>query len=69
MLLLMTANVCIGSVNIPFAEVLRILGGERGADVSADIVPVSYTHLVWAAALILAAAAAVCLVKKRKKES
>lgn len=38
MLLLMTANVCIGSVNIPFAEVLRILGGERGADVSADIV-------------------------------
>ena len=38
MLLLMAANVCIGSVNIPFAEVLRILGGERGADVSADIV-------------------------------
>lgn len=38
MLLLMAANVCIGSVNIPFTEVLRILGGERGADVSADIV-------------------------------
>lgn len=38
MLFLMAANVCIGSVNIPFAEVLRILGGERGADVSADIV-------------------------------
>lgn len=38
MLLLMAANVCIGSVNIPFEEVLRILGGERGADVSADIV-------------------------------
>ena len=38
MLLLMAANVCISSVNIPFAEVLRILGGERGADVSADIV-------------------------------
>ena len=38
MLLLMAANVCIGSVNIPFAEVLRILGGERGVDVSADIV-------------------------------
>ena len=38
MLLLMAANVCIGSVNIPFAEVLRILGEERGADVSADIV-------------------------------
>ncbi len=38
MLLLMAANVCIGSVNIPFAEVMRILGGERGADVSADIV-------------------------------
>ena len=38
MLLLMAANVCIGSVNIPFAKVLRILGGERGADVSADIV-------------------------------
>lgn len=38
MLLLMAANVCIGSVNIPFAEVLRILGGERGADVSAEIV-------------------------------
>ena len=38
MLLLMAANVCIGSVNIPFAEVLQILGGERGADVSADIV-------------------------------
>ena len=38
MLLLMAANVCIGSVNIPFAEGLRILGGERGADVSADIV-------------------------------
>lgn len=38
MLLLMAANVCIGSVNIPFAEVLRILGGERGADVSVDIV-------------------------------
>ena len=38
MLLLMAANVCIGSVNIPFAEVLRILGGELGADVSADIV-------------------------------
>ena len=38
MLLLMAANVCIGSVNIPFAEVLRILGGERGAGVSADIV-------------------------------
>ena len=38
MLLLMAANVCIGSVKNPLAGVLRLLGGERGAVVSAGIV-------------------------------
>lgn len=37
-LLFLAVNVCAGSVNISFMEVLRILGGREGDQVSADIV-------------------------------
>ncbi|MDO4260696.1 MAG: iron ABC transporter permease [Eubacteriales bacterium] len=36
--LLLAANICIGSVNIPLGDVLHILGGGEGAEVSSDIV-------------------------------
>ncbi len=37
-LVLLCASVCIGSVNIPFSQVLDVFRGGREADVSADIV-------------------------------
>ena len=52
MLLLMAANVCIGSVNIPFAEVLRILGGVGGAVVAADFVVQTRLPRALAAAIL-----------------
>lgn len=37
-LIFLAANVCIGSVNIPFSDVLKVLGGQETEAVSADIV-------------------------------
>ena len=37
-LVFLAVNVCAGSVNIPFSDVLRVLGGKETDAVSADIV-------------------------------